>query len=84
MSQIYCSYLFDNVKGPAIVMHEYSLPSLWSPVSIAVDWVGNKLYVVDSLGQKIDLFEINTKNHAIVLSSNLTNPTDIALDPIAG
>ncbi len=32
---------------------DYSLPGAWSPVSVAVDWVGNNIYVVDALGQKV-------------------------------
>lgn len=56
----------------------------WSPVSIAVDWVGDKLYVADSVGQKIDVFELDGRNHAIVLGHNLTNPSDLALDPTVG
>ncbi len=60
------------------------LPGSSSPVAIAVDWIGDKLYVVDSLGQKIDVFELDGRYHAIVMGSNLTNPTDIALDPRMG
>lgn len=60
------------------------LPGSSSPVALATDWVGNKLYVVDSLGQKIDVFEFDGRYHAIVMGSNLTNPTDIALDPFTG
>lgn len=60
------------------------LPGTWMPVAIAIDWVGNKLYVADSVGQKIDIFELERKLHAIVLGSNLTNPTDLALDPTIG
>lgn len=56
----------------------------WLPVAVAVDWVGDKLYVADALGQKIDVFEINGKWHAIALGSNLTSPSDIALDPTVG
>lgn len=56
----------------------------WNPVSMAVDWVGNKLYICDSLGQKIDLLEMDGLRHAIVLSRNLSNPQDIALDPTVG
>lgn len=63
---------------------EFLLPGSSSPISLAVDWIGNKLYVVDSLGQKIDVFEFDGRYHAIVMGSNLTNPTDIALDPIVG
>ncbi|XP_066250185.1 low-density lipoprotein receptor-related protein 2 [Euwallacea similis] len=65
------------------------LPGTWLPVAIAVDWVGDKLYVADGIGQKIDVFELDAplgrpRAHAIVLSSNLTNPADLALDPSVG
>lgn len=59
-------------------------PGTWSPVAIAVDWIGDKLYVADSVGQKIDVFELTGRLHAIVLGSNLTSPADIALDPLVG
>ena len=42
------------------------------------------MYVVDSLGQKIDIFDLEGDYHAIVMSSNLTAPTDTALDPKVG
>ena len=58
-----------------------SVPGAWSPASVAVDWVSSNLYVVDTLGQKIDIFDLEGDYHAIVMSSNLTAPTDIALDP---
>lgn len=62
----------------------YSVPGAWSPVAVAVDWISSNLYVVDSLGQKIDIFDLEGDYHAIVMSSNLTAPTDIALDPKVG
>lgn len=60
------------------------VPFAWNPVAIAVDWVSNKLYVADNLGQKIDVMQFDGLNHAIVLSRNLTNLQDIAVDPSAG
>ena len=36
----------------------FSVPGAWKPESIAVDWVSDNLYVIDSLGQKIDIFAI--------------------------
>ena len=33
----------------------------WSPSAIAVDWIGDNLYVVDSLGQKVNVFDIEGK-----------------------
>lgn len=56
----------------------------WLPSALAVDWIGDKLYVADSVGQKVDVFELTGRWHAVVLSSNLTNPVDLALDPLVG
>lgn len=77
------SFVRDG-SAPPSVPAEYTLPGMWEPVSVAVDWVANKLYVVDAVGQKVDVFEVNGRWHAVVLSSNLTNPSDIALDPTRG
>jgi hypothetical protein len=43
----------------------FSVPGAWSPISVAVDWIANNLYVVDSLGQKIDIFDLDGIYHAI-------------------
>lgn len=40
--------------------------------------------MADAVGQKIDVFELDGRWHAIVLGSNLTNPADLALDPTLG
>ncbi|XP_022241765.1 low-density lipoprotein receptor-related protein 2-like [Limulus polyphemus] len=63
---------------------EISVNFQWSPVCLAVDWVGNKLYICDALGQKIDLMELNGNHHAIIISRNLSSPMDIVLDPTVG
>ncbi|CAA9998006.1 unnamed protein product [Nesidiocoris tenuis] len=63
---------------------EISIPGTWSPVALAIDWVGDKIYVVDAVGLKIDVIEWDGRYNAIVLSSNLTGPTDIALDSKVG
>ncbi|XP_015791351.1 low-density lipoprotein receptor-related protein 2 [Tetranychus urticae] len=56
----------------------------WNPVSLAVDWITNKIYVCDIYNQKIDIFDLEGKTSAIVLSQNITAPLDIALDPTQG
>ncbi|XP_014481783.1 PREDICTED: low-density lipoprotein receptor-related protein 2 [Dinoponera quadriceps] len=71
---------FGNVVRKA----DISMAGSWGPVSIAVDWVGDKLYVADSIVQKVDVFELDGRYHGIVVGSNLTNPADIALDPTRG
>lgn len=63
---------------------DISVAGSWAPVAVAVDWVGDKLYVADAIGQKIDVFELDGRWHAVVLGSNLTNPADLALDPTLG
>ncbi|KAJ8924543.1 hypothetical protein NQ315_000691, partial [Exocentrus adspersus] len=81
--RIHSQQLYGN-KAFAKPDVDIALPGTWLPVAIAVDWVGNKLYVADSIGQKIDIFELSDRGHAIALGSNLTNPSDIALDPTIG
>jgi len=63
---------------------DISMAGSWGPISIAVDWIGDKLYVADSIVQKVDVFELDGRYHGIVVGSNLTSPTDIALDPTRG
>ncbi|KAL0271000.1 UNVERIFIED_CONTAM: hypothetical protein PYX00_008246 [Menopon gallinae] len=79
--KVYSQPLQGEVDGAA---SEITLPGTWSPVALAVDWVGDKIYVTDGVGQKIDVFEIDGRWHAIVLGSNLTSPADIGLDPTSG
>ncbi|XP_059057986.1 low-density lipoprotein receptor-related protein 2 [Achroia grisella] len=63
---------------------DISVAGSWAPVALAVDWVGDKLYVADAIGQKVDVFELDGRWHAVVLGSNLTSPSDLALDPTLG
>ncbi|CAH0730104.1 unnamed protein product, partial [Brenthis ino] len=75
----------DALAGvPSLAASDVSVAGSWTPVALAVDWVGDKLYVADAMGQKIDVFELDGRWHAVVLGSNLTNPADIALDPTLG
>lgn len=77
--------LHSTASGiPMVHELDIGLPGTWLPVAIAVDWIGDKLYVADSVGQKIDVFELTDRGHAIVLGSNLTSPSDIGLDPLVG
>lgn len=83
--KIYYQPLMETQSHTATdVVPEISIPGTWSPVALAVDWIGNKLYVVDGIGQKIDVIEWDGRYNAIVLSSNITAPTDIALDSKVG
>ncbi|GAB6028318.1 hypothetical protein CHUAL_002491 [Chamberlinius hualienensis] len=63
---------------------DISFPGPWVPIAIAVDWVGSKLYVCDATGQMISVFELDGRWRTLVISGNLTGPTDLALDPTDG
>ncbi|XP_039499245.1 low-density lipoprotein receptor-related protein 2 isoform X1 [Drosophila santomea] len=73
-----------DAQNKAVSPFDQTLPGTWAPVALAVDWVGDKIYVADLVGQKIDVFELSGQWHAVVLGSNLTSPADLALDPTAG
>lgn len=73
-----------DALNSAVAPLDQTLPGTWAPVALAVDWVGDKIYVADLVGQKIDVFELSGHWHAVVLGSNLTSPADLALDPTAG
>ena len=64
-----------------VPLTEISMPYYWHPVSLAVDWINDKLYVADGHNQKIDVMELDGSHHSILISQNLTSPLDIALDP---
>jgi hypothetical protein len=55
-------YIYEHGIRTCVV---FSVPGAWSPISVAVDWIANNLYVVDSLGQKIDIFDLDGIYHAI-------------------
>lgn len=48
---------------------------------LAVDWVANNLYWVDSRLKTIEVSTINGKNHIVLLSQNISQPRGICLDP---
>ena len=76
--------MFMDKKADGKETTDITVSFQWNPVSIAVDWITNKIYVCDTHNQKIDLFEFGGRRHAIVLSQNLSAPLDIALDPTHG
>lgn len=78
------SQSLNSLTTDALPKVDISMAGSWGPVAIAVDWVGDKLYVADSIVQKVDVFELDGRFHGIVVGSNLTSPADIALDPTRG
>ena len=77
-------YLSRLNQDPGTAVLNISTSTAWSPVAVAVDWIGNNIYVADQIGQKVDVFTMDGKYHAIVIGFNLTSPRDVALDPSLG
>lgn len=80
--KIYSINLDSN--RPTKFTKEISVNYAWTPISIAIDWVCNKIYICDTHNQKIDIMELDGSHHSIVISQNLTAPLDIVLDPSRG
>ncbi|XP_014344907.1 low-density lipoprotein receptor-related protein 2a [Latimeria chalumnae] len=58
--------------------------SIDTPENLAVDWINNKLYVVETSVNRIDMVDLNGNNRVTLITENLGNPRGIALDPTVG
>lgn len=58
--------------------------SVESPENIAVDWISNKLYVVETSVDRIDMVDLNGQNRTTLIAEDLGNPRGIAVDPTVG
>ena len=59
-----------------------SFSEKWEPQAIAVDYVTDKLYVIDKLAGTLNVIDLR-HNYTGVVLSDLTDPHDIVLDPVA-
>lgn len=55
----------------------------WNVTAMAIDFITEKLYIVDENAETLNLIDLQFNHTAIVLS-NLKQPHDIVLDPIFG
>ncbi|XP_074926235.1 low-density lipoprotein receptor-related protein 2 [Chelonoidis abingdonii] len=65
-------------------IHEVLNVSVDTPENLAVDWVNNKLYVVETSVNRIDMVNLDGTNRVTLIAENLGNPRGIALDPTVG
>ncbi|XP_077472512.1 low-density lipoprotein receptor-related protein 2a isoform X9 [Stigmatopora argus] len=54
------------------------------PENLAVDWVNNKLYVVEASVNRIDMVDLDGSNRVTLMTENLGNPRGLAVDPTVG
>uniref|UniRef100_A0A674KHH1 LDL receptor related protein 2 n=1 Tax=Terrapene triunguis TaxID=2587831 RepID=A0A674KHH1_9SAUR len=65
-------------------IHEVLNVSVDTPENLAVDWINNKLYVVETSVNRIDMVNLDGTNRVTLIAENLGNPRGIALDPTVG
>ncbi|XP_041433100.1 low-density lipoprotein receptor-related protein 2 isoform X2 [Xenopus laevis] len=58
--------------------------SIETPENLAVDWVSNKIYVVETSIKRIDMVDLDGQNRITLIAEDLGNPRGIALDPSVG
>ncbi|CAF0886571.1 unnamed protein product [Adineta steineri] len=75
------SLLLSSPSLPARIVLE---KNILVPTSIAIDWITNKLYVVEYILSRIDMFSLDGKAMKTnIVTNNIHRPTSIAIDPIA-
>ncbi|KAM3721677.1 Low-density lipoprotein receptor-related protein [Dirofilaria immitis] len=60
------------------------LKNLIFPRNLAVDWITNHLYIVESGSRRIDISTFGGERRTVLIADGLMLPLDIALDPIRG
>ncbi|VBB33678.1 unnamed protein product, partial [Acanthocheilonema viteae] len=60
------------------------LKNLIFPRNLAVDWITNHLYIVESGSKRIDISTFDGERRTVLIADDLILPLDIALDPIRG
>lgn len=54
-------------------------------VDVALDWINNRLYYTDSIGDEIEVYDLNNDTYWTILSRTSELPLDpstIAVDPL--
>uniref|UniRef100_A0A8C4T9C2 Low-density lipoprotein receptor-related protein 2 n=1 Tax=Erpetoichthys calabaricus TaxID=27687 RepID=A0A8C4T9C2_ERPCA len=54
------------------------------PINLAVDWINNKLYVVEGRVNRIDMVDLDGSNRVTLIAESLGIPIGIAVDPTVG
>lgn len=58
--------------------------SIEAPENMAVDWVNNKLYIVETRIKRIDMMNLDGSHRITLIAENLGHPRGIAVDPTIG
>ncbi|KAL8183430.1 UNVERIFIED_CONTAM: Low-density lipoprotein receptor- protein 2 [Gekko kuhli] len=58
--------------------------SVDTPENLAVDWINNKLYIVETSVNRIDMVNLDGTSRVTLITEGLGNPRGIAVDPTVG
>ncbi|XP_021094201.1 low-density lipoprotein receptor-related protein 2 isoform X1 [Heterocephalus glaber] len=58
--------------------------SIETPENLAVDWVNNKLYIVETRVNRIDMVNLDGSHRVTLIAENLGHPRGVAVDPTVG
>uniref|UniRef100_A0A914DKK6 EGF-like domain-containing protein n=1 Tax=Acrobeloides nanus TaxID=290746 RepID=A0A914DKK6_9BILA len=73
-----------NDDGDIEHIKKLDLKSLIFPRNLAVDWITNNIYIVESGSRRIDVSNYEGDRRTVLLADGMTLPLDIALDPLRG
>ncbi|CAM4944086.1 unnamed protein product [Rotaria socialis] len=75
------SLSLSSLMSPAQLVLEKNIRM---PMSIAIDWITNKMYIVETELARIDMFSLDGKMMKTnIVINNIYEPSSIAIDPIA-
>ena len=57
---------------------------LATPESVAVDWIADRVYIVESELDQIEVTDLNGQQRTVIISDDLASPRAIAVDPRYG
>ncbi|XP_046809386.1 low-density lipoprotein receptor-related protein 1 [Lucilia cuprina] len=69
-----------RVKRDLKELKAFDIPALDDPKSLAIEWVTQLVYIIDSRHNEIIVTDIDGKKYASLVSTGL-NPTDIVVEP---
>uniref|UniRef100_A0A8C5KSR3 Low-density lipoprotein receptor-related protein 2 n=1 Tax=Jaculus jaculus TaxID=51337 RepID=A0A8C5KSR3_JACJA len=58
--------------------------SVDAPENLAVDWINNKLYIVETRVNRIDIANLDGSQRVTLITENLGRPRGVAVDPTVG
>ena len=69
---------------PFILLQVVISNQVESPVGVAIDWIGRKIYWTDQDTDLIEVANLNGSMRTLLIWTNLDKPRDIIVDPLEG